>query len=234
MNDECEWIELYNNGDENVELKNFLLSDKNDTVKINSQKFIIEPSNYLIISDDSSIFNYYKNLTNVIVKNFPTLNNTNDDVVLLDSLSRKIDSVGYSSDWGGKNGNSLERINSNESSNNSQNWKESRYPTPGKLNSISKKEFDIAIDTLFVKPQNAIIGDSADIVCKIKNIGRKEISFTLNLFEQTNNQEYLIDNSDKLILIPDDSVFYSFKNKILNHQGLGLTYQNCQSNILDY
>lgn len=215
INDECEWIELYNNGNENVELKNFLLSDRNDTVTINSQKIIIEPSKYLLISDDSSIFSYYNDLTNVIVKNFPTLNNTDDDVILLDSLSRKIDSVSYSSDWGGRNGNSLERINFNENSNNSHNWKESKYPTPGKLNSISKKEFDIAIDTLFVKPQNAIIGDSANIVCKITNIGKNVILFTLNLFEQTSNQENLIDNSVKLSLNPEDSLFYPFKNKII-------------------
>ncbi len=213
INNECEWIELFNNGNKNVNLINFHLADKNDTVTINYQK-IIEPNQYVVISDDSSIFNFYNNLNNVIVKIFPTLNNTDDEVILLDSLSRKIDSVSYSSDWGGRNGNSLERINFVEDSNNSQNWKESKYPTPGKLNSVSKKEFDIAIDTVFVMPKDAIIGDTVNVVCKIKNIGKNKISFILNLFEKTNDQEKLIADSEKLNLNPDDSILYTFNNEI--------------------
>ena len=55
----------------------------------------------------------------------------------MDSLSRIIDSVSYSSTWGGKNGNSLERINPNNESANLENWGESKFPTPGKINSIS-------------------------------------------------------------------------------------------------
>ena len=137
---EPEWIEIFNKSEKNIFIKNYKVADNNDTVKIKNVSYFLLPQQYIIISDDSSIFDVYPNLENVIVSNFPTLNNTNDDVIIMDSLFRIIDSVSYSSDWGGGNGNSLERIDYDGESNYRQNWTTSIFPTPGKIIVFRKKK----------------------------------------------------------------------------------------------
>ncbi|MCB0751838.1 MAG: lamin tail domain-containing protein, partial [Ignavibacteriae bacterium] len=212
INDEPEWFEIYNRSDKSIAIKNYQVADAVDTISINTESIIIEPKEYLIFSDDNTIFNFYSNLQNVISTKLPTLNNTEDKIVIMDSLSRIIDSVSYSSTWGGKNGNSLERINPNNESVNLENWGESKFPTPGKINSISPKEYDIEITEAFYNPQNANLGEFVTISSSIKNIGRTEMSFNLQLFG--NKNDILLENSETVILLPNDSLEIKFDYKI--------------------
>ncbi|MCB9258754.1 MAG: lamin tail domain-containing protein [Ignavibacteriales bacterium] len=212
INDEPEWFEVFNRSDKSITIKNYKVADAVDTISINTESIIIEPKEYLIFSDDNTIFNFYSNLQNVISTKLPTLNNTEDKIVIMDSLSRIIDSVSYSSTWGGKNGNSLERINPNNESVNLENWGESKFPTPGKINSISPKEYDIEITEAFYNPQNANLGEFVTISSSIKNIGRTEMSFNLQLFG--NKNDILLENSETVILLPNDSLEIKFDYKI--------------------
>ncbi len=214
---EPEWIELFNKSEKIIDFSNYKIADKNDTVSINKQQVIIQPNQYLVVADDTTIYDNYPDLKNVIFVSIPTLNNTDDEIVIMDSLFRIIDSVSYSSSWGGNSGNSLERIDPFASSTDPENWSESNFPTPGKINSIAKKEKDIKIDSVFFTPNNAVIGDSVTFTSLIKNIGKNEADFVIELFDDTNNDsvaDNIIEKSKPLFLNSADSLLFTFSTKI--------------------
>ena len=121
-----EWIEIYNRSSKSIDLKNYQIADAADTVKVINQSTMINPNEFFVIAKDTAIFNYYKISSDVVIVSFPTLNNTNDKIILLDSLNRVIDSLHYYSTWGGSNNKSLERINVDNSPIDSTNWKTSK------------------------------------------------------------------------------------------------------------
>jgi len=70
-------------------------------------------------------------------------------------LARTIDSLLYSPKWGGLNGSSLERINPAISSNDALNWGTSKDPqkgTPGRINSLTKKDYDLLLNKITSVP----------------------------------------------------------------------------------
>jgi hypothetical protein len=82
----------------------------------------------------------------------PSFNNDEDGVVLKDNRGITIDSVLYLNQWGGTNGFSLERISASNSSNNQLNWASSldiEQSTPGRINSITPKEFDLSVEIFY-------------------------------------------------------------------------------------
>ncbi|MCK7521984.1 MAG: hypothetical protein MZV64_32025 [Ignavibacteriales bacterium] len=68
---------------------------------ITNNDVFIQPSSFFVLSKDSTIKNFFPNLTSFVVFSLPALNNTGDAVVLKDSLSVLIDSLSYMPDWGG-------------------------------------------------------------------------------------------------------------------------------------
>ena len=71
-------------------------------LRIITQSTLLNPTEFFVIAKDSSIFNFYNINSGTRISSFPTLNNTNDKVILLDSLNRVIDSLKYFSNWGGR------------------------------------------------------------------------------------------------------------------------------------
>lgn len=210
---EPEWIEVYNRSEKPVIIENYHIADARDTNSIASST-IIEPKGFLAIADDSSISEIYLELENLIVSSLPTFNNTDDEIILLDSFNRTIDSVYYKSNWGGSKGNSLERIDPLGSSTDLSNWKESLISaTPGKINSVTQKDFDLKIDKVFSTPKFPIINDPIQLEVKIKNIGRKAMEFNIDLYVDANIdsvKDELIETSNQLQLDPNDSLIYKF------------------------
>ncbi len=216
QNDEPEWIEIFNRSENRINLFNYKITDESSTAEIINLNSFIDSKNYLVIADDSLFFTKYPKVKNAIVLNLPTLNNSEDKIVIRDSLLRMIDSVEYFSNWGGINGNSLERIDSEVESLNQLNWGESRFPTPGEINSIARKNKDVTIDTIFIQPKYYVIGDSIRISCKIKNIGKEEINFIIKLFVEgkNNSGNKIIDESQQISLLNLDSIIFTFDKKI--------------------
>jgi len=223
INNDPEWIELFNNSDNNIVFSKYKIADKNDTVTINSPNLVFEPNQYLVLADDSLIYNVYQDLENVIITNIPTLNNSDDEIIIMDSLSRIIDSVSYLSTWGGSNGNSVERVEPKDSSNDPNNWNESKYPTPGKINSVTQKDFNLSIDTIFTSPEYPVINDIVKFNVKIKNIGKNQLDFDLNLYEDINLDRILdnkLESSELISMSPEDFFIYNFNYevKVIEHQ----------------
>ena len=183
--DEPEWVEIYNKSEKVIDFNKYQIADNSDTVRVLDGMFIIEPKNHIVISDDSSIINIYPNIENLIIANIPALNNSGDIITLLDSINRAIDSLTYDNDWGGNNGNSLERIDPDLPSTDKNNWKESLFPTPGNINSVTQKEYDLTIDSVYTIPENPLIDTQAKFMVKVKNIGKQLINFSITMFDDS-------------------------------------------------
>jgi hypothetical protein len=229
-----EWIELFNRSNKVIDLKNYQVADNSDTVNFVLNSLIINPFEYVVFSDDTSIFNYYNISSPVVIGNLPSLNNSGDKIILLDSLNRTIDSLKYLSSWDGSTGNSLERIDADISSIDSTNWKTSISifgATPGYINSVTQKDFDIAGRDIIFSPIFPLESDTISISTKIINLGLNPAAFTLQLFEDTNLDsipDILIETSSIFNLSPGDSNVYQFNHQIeniLNKHGFSVIAQ---------
>ncbi|MCC6256561.1 MAG: lamin tail domain-containing protein, partial [Ignavibacteriaceae bacterium] len=109
---EPEWVELLNNSNTDINLKDWTVWDVITTpAKATiTHNFIIPANGYVVLTKDSSIINYHRFVPAPILKlSLPSFNNDRDGVVLKDNRGIEIDSVFYSNQWGGTNGFSLER-----------------------------------------------------------------------------------------------------------------------------
>jgi hypothetical protein len=159
------------------------------------------PNSYLIVAKDLSFSTIHPGVFSVIA-NFSALNNTTPDaVVLYDALSRSIDSVMYKPNWGGQNGKSLERIDVYTSSILVANWGTSRDSlgcTPGKINSIARLDYDLAISNL---TQTRIVSNGkmvSVINVTVQNIGRQTIDSVIVHFYADRNRSMYPDTSELL------------------------------------
>lgn len=217
-----EWIELYNRSNKTINLKNYQVADGGDTVMVISKSIFINPDEFFVISKDSAILNYFNIASDFTVSAFPTLNNTNDKIILLDSLNRVIDSLHYFSSWGGNNGKSLERINPDLSSIDSSNWKTSASifgATPGSYNSVTHKDYDIKVTDIIFNPRYPLNGDNVNISAAVNNVGKNIANFSLNLYEDTDLDsipDVFLETLTNTNLAIGDSGTYQF-NYIVNN-----------------
>jgi hypothetical protein len=219
---EPEWIELYNRSNKSIELKNYFIADAADTIRVNDKTLLFSPHTFIVIAKDSSINSIYKVNSTIIISNFPSLNNSTDKLILLDSLERVIDSLSYSSKWGGTNGKSLERISADSSSIDSSNWKSCVYKehgSPGKINSVSQKNNDVAMKEISFTPAEPIIGESVSITALIKNIGKQSAEFNLLLYEDDDLDSLAdknIETTPSYHLPSGDSLLFTFNYVLEN------------------
>ncbi|MBI4811047.1 MAG: lamin tail domain-containing protein, partial [Ignavibacteriales bacterium] len=151
---DAEYVELYNPGDDSIDIQEWKLTDFQDTSK--STKYIICQSplaigsgEFLVITFDSSIFDRFAYLRDstykvIIKQGAVSLNNDGDNIILTDLTGLTIDSVQYLPSWHNPDiedvtGRALERINPKLQSNDRRNWSTSANPmggSPGIQNSI--------------------------------------------------------------------------------------------------
>lgn len=183
-----EWVECVNNSSDSILFSGWRISDAGTTkAAISPTNRVIVPYSYFVITTDTATFkNFYTITAPLFQAPFSALNNTTADaVVLFDPTNTMIDSVLYSPSWGGTGGKSLERIDTAAASTLQNNWKTSLHPlgaTPGTINSVSKKEFDVSVERISVSPQFPVVGNQLAVSSVIKNIGKQNLSmlnFTL-------------------------------------------------------
>ncbi|MCK6615814.1 MAG: lamin tail domain-containing protein [Ignavibacteriaceae bacterium] len=187
--DEPEWIEIYNKSAAPLLLSGFMIADGQDTSRLHSAA-VLMPDSFMVITRDSSITSFYNHTYPFMTAGFPALNNTGDRILLLDSLAKILDSLVYSPAWGGSDGLSLERISYEGSSADSANWKtaaERRRATPGIMNSVSQKDFDLKLDSLQITPLFPVKGDTLSVTAFLTNTGRNNMSYNLLIYEDTDN-----------------------------------------------
>jgi hypothetical protein len=219
---EPEWIEIYNRTNSPINLKKWKLADNSTTTTITNNNVTIPARSFLVLSKDSTILNFYSVPAQIVVLSLPALNNTDDAVVIKDSLGTLVDSLYYLSSWGGSSGKSLERIDVNTSSTQQSNWKTSTSiyrATPGRINSVTQKDHDLWLKEIVFNPAAPVSGENVTISALVKNIGKNSEQYSLQLFEDTNLDsipDNLIAVLTALSLASGDSVIQSFSFTIQN------------------
>ncbi len=220
-----EWVELYNRTGSPKNLRNWKFSDASSSVTITNLDKLIPAESYIVLTADSSILNFYNISSEIIELNLPALNNSGDAVVIADSLGNIIDSLFYYPNWGGsEGGRSLERISADGLSTDPANWGTSINvfkATPGIINSLTRKNFDVVLSDILFDPQFPLEGDTIIVSAKVRNIGTNDANFFLQLFEDTNLDsipDVLAASLLNLFLPAGDSSTYNFNYFIENIQ----------------
>lgn len=224
-NPEPEWLELYNTRTDSISLRNWFIADSSRIQRrITTQDLKIPPGGFtLLTGNPSALLNIHPSITSTIigVSSFPSLNNSGDAVILYDNRAFAMDSVRYLSSWGGNTGGrSLERIDHAAPSILQSNWGTSRSAsrsTPGQRNSLSRKDRDLAVDSIRPLPFLPSIGDSVQMLVSVKNLGREPApSFLVQLFNDVNADslaqpgEMISSVQNPLSLLPLDSMLFTF------------------------
>lgn len=199
-----EWIELFNKSNKNINLNGMYIYDNSSNIKIRKD-LILEPEEYLIITTEESLISHYNIKSKYIIAALPTLNNNGDKVILRDSLFNTIDSLDYSFMTSYKSGYSIERIDIDKLTNDKTNWKipdANIKCSPGQINSVSKKNYDLGISKITYTPQYPKSNDIITLEVVLKNYGVKENFGNLQLVVN-GTSEY---SSDIVYINPNDSL----------------------------
>jgi len=121
-----EGIEVYNNSEFYIDLKNCKLSDLSNSYSL--PNVVLEAKKYYVFCDDQDT-NYFKGLNVVALTTFPSLNDDGDMVRITNAMGNDVYSVNYSKNWheiGKQEGGwSLELVDINEGCPYSSNYKSS-------------------------------------------------------------------------------------------------------------
>jgi len=185
-----EWIEVYNNSDGDINLKYWQIGDAGNTKMITEQDHILPAASYIVLSEDTTFLDNWTEDLNYLfaVNGLPSLNNGGDSITVRDPGGNVIDSLYYTSSWGNERGVSLEKIDPVALSNDKNHWGLSVHEaggTPGFVNSIILKDFDLSILSEMSGITNTKIfpGDTVDFIITVKNAGRKTAGeFRINLY----------------------------------------------------
>ncbi len=143
-----EWVELYNPGGSNVDLKNWTLTDNSSTTIIHSASKIIPAGGFALISKDAKTWTPVVGCWNppagtlIVVagqKIGNGLDNTGDGLLLKDNTGTPIDAVSWGTDISQLNpsvpvvadGNSIERSPLGIDTNTASDWSDNSAPSPG-------------------------------------------------------------------------------------------------------
>jgi len=191
-----EWIEIFNDGDQTVNLSGWKLFEADINHKINPEEeeggSLDLPSNSfgIIVNSVDKFRENYSSFSGIIFDSAYSLSNTGETLIIRDGDLSDVDNVTYSSDWGANgDGYSLQIIEND--------WV-SANPTIGSANSSVSEDFDIEEDD-----DNT---DSEDII---------ESSF----FEE--KQIYANAGKDKNVIVGADSMFsglaFGFEDEVLKN-----------------
>jgi hypothetical protein len=225
VNDNAEFIELFNNTSETINLTDWSVRDGSEEFKKNPlliNNLEIEPQDYAVIAWDSVIFNTYPELVNnpkVFIKKCNlNLNSRGDDIVLSDPNGNVHDSLSYLPAWHSSNsdstkGISLEKFSPELISSNKNSWSSCVDPeeaTPGRANSISRRIDSASFLKAYPNPfspfskgldQNTLISFTLPFT---------EASVTINVFDTEGRKLALLADSAPVSL--KGSVIWDGKN----------------------
>ena len=190
---EPEWIELKNGSTEEVNIGGLMLSDAARTSRhpIAAGTLLLAPGGFVTLTRDSALLAGSRSGIPgrvINVPGFPSLNNTGDAVFVYERGGMTMDSVVYRPHWGGATGGaSLERCDALRASSDSVNWGPCGDPakgTPGRENSIARREYDAC---LLRGRGEEHAGQSWDLIVIVYNAGRQPLpAASLLLFDDLN------------------------------------------------
>ncbi len=139
--DTGDWVELYNNSDEDIDLGGWVLKDDDDEHAFVFDSPLILPSRgYLVVCEDMAKFqSLFPNVSNVVGDMDFGFGKKGDSIRLYNKEGILIDSVTYDKSWDKAYGNgaTLELVDPNKDNSLKENWIESNsttHGTPGAAN----------------------------------------------------------------------------------------------------
>lgn len=193
-----EFIELFNKSNKFLNLADLTLNDQTSSRNIisTSDKLFV-PGSYLVLSPDNSLNTLFPDIEiHVMDSRFTTLNNSGDRIVIRRSDGLLIDSLSYTSVWGGSKV-SLERRSTDISAAYLENWGDSPSPqfaTPGKINDISPDTQPPSVIFTDVSKQLIIIRFSE----RIESISEVVLNPSINFSHQIKNDSLIISTTAPL------------------------------------
>ncbi|NQV16047.1 lamin tail domain-containing protein [bacterium] len=111
--DQSEWIEIYNPQNRSLDMQGWMISDNSLSPKVISDSSLVLAGNsYLILAGEPGLVPCPRECQIIVVEGFPSLNNTNDAVILFDPQGIPMDEMAYAEFTAMVEGRSLERIRS--------------------------------------------------------------------------------------------------------------------------
>lgn len=141
-----EYVEIYNRSSKILNVSGWKLGDA--TGFGTAQNGWLLPNEYIVLTATANVDSF---AVATAVSSFPSLNNSDEAIVLYDNSGLKLDSIFYTTEWyhdtnKDDGGYSIERINPNDPCSDITDWKASNDPsggTPGLINSV----FDVTTDS---------------------------------------------------------------------------------------
>ena len=154
-----DWIEIYNNGTDSVDISGYYFTDENEDHRFTfPDSMIIDVGAYLVLSQDTNAFFNFFNETSNIVGSFDFgLSGGGESISLYDITGRRIDHLEYDDDapWPTEpdgNGPTLELISPDLPNDMAESWSfSSGNGTPGYINSVTESLKDQDENTLPTK-----------------------------------------------------------------------------------
>lgn len=139
--EQTEFIELVNVSDQIINFEAWSLMDKSGTLGSIPEVVWIDPNGYFLLCQDSSRLRDWcpPDVQIIELEPWPSLNNTNDSLFLMDPLQTRHLAQAYDTDQGGALGISLERRALWKDPDLADNWASSVDPSgisPGRVNSV--------------------------------------------------------------------------------------------------
>lgn len=216
-----EWIEIYNDNNESINLTNIRFYEANTNHKLESSNYILNPGEYAVIANKYDLFllDYPLFNKNVFDSSF-SLSDSNEYIALKYENNTIIDSVNYTDI--AEDGKTLVLLNNN--------WYESRdiNGTPGYENYIyteSDQDFkNLKINELFPDPYG---NDNAEIpngeFIELYNEGNYKLNLENLKLKDEANHEIIITNTNtkELIIEPKEylTVYMNGFSGFLNNNG---------------
>ena len=160
LEDEPEWVEVYNRSEETINLAGWKVGDATSlTPPLNTYR--LDPGSFVLITPDSSaLIDRFGASINIIQTPLPALNNNGDQIRLINSNGTTVDSFRYGANWGVRDGLSLERESPHSDPTLGSSWGPSPDPlggTPGRKNSWRPVQIDLYLTSLQIASSDSIV-----------------------------------------------------------------------------
>ena len=180
---DVEYVEIYNRSNKIFNVSGWKLGDASSFGT--AQNGWLLPNDYIVLTATANVDSF---AIATAVTSFPSLNNSDDAVVLYDDMGNKLDSIFYDYSWyhdtakdGG--GYSIERINPDDPCSDVSDWKASNNSsggTPGLINSVYDNSPDIEAPNI-----SQIIASAPSTVEVFFNEGMDPNSLTNSIINTT-------------------------------------------------